>query len=134
MGCRYNLRVQDRPLWFMMYQRMLSSGVRTTDGNAADYFFIPMNIRGPTESMHLVRAIHYIRKHWPWWDKFHGTRHLILHTGVALNYCLRQVAARAVRVPLLGVGCRVGIGTEGGILSANCCAHLQQQGLCHKLL
>ena len=44
----YNLRVQDRPLWFMIYQRLLSSGVRTADGDAADYYYLPLNIRGPS--------------------------------------------------------------------------------------
>lgn len=118
----------------MMYQRMLSSGVRTTDGNAADYFFIPMNIRGPTESMHLVRAIHYIRKHWPWWDKFHGTRHLILHTGVALNYCCETSGSQGGAGSSVGGGLQGWHRNRGRHIISQLLRTLTAQGLCHKLL
>ncbi|KAG1670892.1 hypothetical protein FOA52_000394 [Chlamydomonas sp. UWO 241] len=78
----FNIRMQDRPLAFMLHQRLLSAGARTPDGDSADYYLIPMTIRGPSESMWLVDAIEYIRETWPWWDKHGGgARHLVVHTG-----------------------------------------------------
>ena len=62
-------------------QRLLGSGARTANGDEADYFYIPLNIRGPSESMQMVKAVEYVRSNWPWWDKNHGARHLIIHTG-----------------------------------------------------
>ena len=62
-------------------QRLLSSGIRTADGDVADYFFVPMSIRAPSESMSMVKAVTYIRSHWPWWDRLEGARHLFVHTG-----------------------------------------------------
>lgn len=62
-------------------QRLLSSGVRTTDGDTADYFYVPMSIRAPAESMHMIKAIKYIRSNWPWWNRLDGARHLFVHVG-----------------------------------------------------
>ena len=74
----YNLRVQDRPLWFLMQQRLLGIGARTPDGDTADYYFIPMSIRNPSDSLLMVQAVAYIREHWPWWNKLGGARHVFL--------------------------------------------------------
>lgn len=60
---------------------LASSGVRTADGETADYYYLPLNIRGPSESANMVKAVQYVRSHWPWWDRLQGARHLILHTG-----------------------------------------------------
>jgi hypothetical protein len=40
---RRNLHVIDRPpLHLALYERLITSGHRTTDGNNADYYFIPI--------------------------------------------------------------------------------------------
>lgn len=64
----------------MFWQRLLSSGARTPDGDAADWYFIPLRQRGQDSAL-LVDAIAYIREHHPWWDRLGGARHFVIHTG-----------------------------------------------------
>lgn len=73
----------DRPLFYLFWQRLLSSGVRVSNGDDADYYFIPIKFRmGATDNRLAVEAVDYIRKHWPWWDRFGGgSRHILIHTG-----------------------------------------------------
>lgn len=69
----------------------------------ADYYFIPMSQRGPTDSVLLQEAVQYIRQHWPWWDRHQGHKHLIFQTGGC-----QERAAHASLVPKLlgrGLGC-----------------------------
>ena len=42
---RTGLHRLDRPLYLLFWQRLLSSGVRTTNGEEADYYFIPIKMR-----------------------------------------------------------------------------------------
>ncbi|GFR41320.1 hypothetical protein Agub_g2004 [Astrephomene gubernaculifera] len=73
----------DRPLVQLLMQRLLSSGVRTANGDEADYFFIPFLIRTRTHAAgHLAATLHYVRQHWPWWERHGGGhRHLLVATG-----------------------------------------------------
>ncbi|GAX82727.1 hypothetical protein CEUSTIGMA_g10153.t1 [Chlamydomonas eustigma] len=73
----------DRPLFYLFWQRLLSSGVRVADGHIADFYFIPIKARMGAHDDHVaVDVVTYIRKQWPWWDKHGGGgRHIIIHTG-----------------------------------------------------
>ncbi len=79
----------DRPLVQLLMQRLLSSGARTADGDEADWYLVPYLIRTRTHAQsHLASTIHYIRKHWPWWDKHHGGhRHLLVAPGEGGRLC-----------------------------------------------
>ncbi|GIL72460.1 hypothetical protein Vretifemale_2822 [Volvox reticuliferus] len=70
----------DRPLVAALMQRLLSSGVRTADGDSADFFFIPLVMRTKGQAAtHLKAVVYYIRQHWPWWDRLQGGhRHLLV--------------------------------------------------------
>ncbi|KAG1660242.1 hypothetical protein FOA52_007639 [Chlamydomonas sp. UWO 241] len=76
-----NMMGSDRPLTFMLHQRLLSSGARVADGETADWYLIPINMRGPGDSVKLQKAIKYIQSKWPWWDRHHGGRHVLVHVG-----------------------------------------------------
>ena len=41
---RFNHMRLDRPLNFLFWQRLLSSGVRVADGENADYYFLPIKV------------------------------------------------------------------------------------------
>lgn len=71
----------DRPLYTLFWERLLSAGVRVADGNEADWFFVPVQVRNPPESRLLLDTLGYINRTWPWWNKTGGARHLIIHTG-----------------------------------------------------
>ncbi|GLI68736.1 hypothetical protein VaNZ11_013227 [Volvox africanus] len=71
----------DRPLQFLLWQRLMSAGMRTLDGNEADYFFIPINMRGALVREQIEWVLPYIQTIYPWWSKDLGHRHLIIHTG-----------------------------------------------------
>mmetsp|Transcript_36676 Transcript_36676/g.92646 ORF Transcript_36676/g.92646 Transcript_36676/m.92646 type:complete len:581 (-) Transcript_36676:360-2102(-) len=77
-----NYKRLDRPTHNLFWQRLLSSGARTADGDKADWFFIPIRQRGMGDQTLLPKAIDYIRKNFPWWDKHGGGgRHFVIHTG-----------------------------------------------------
>ncbi|GLC51474.1 hypothetical protein PLESTB_000506400 [Pleodorina starrii] len=72
----------DRPLHLLFWQRLMSSGIRTLNGDEADYFFIPVNTRGFMAKAHMEYALSYIRRTWPWWNNTdNGHRHIVVHTG-----------------------------------------------------
>ncbi|KAG1675784.1 hypothetical protein FOA52_012440 [Chlamydomonas sp. UWO 241] len=77
----WNVLMQDRPMAHMLHARLLGSGVRVANGDDADLFFVPVNVRNPTDSGMLLDAINYIRRHHPWWDRHGGGRHLLMHAG-----------------------------------------------------
>ncbi|KAG2497997.1 hypothetical protein HYH03_004256 [Edaphochlamys debaryana] len=78
----FNIRRVDRPLHLLFWQRLMSTGLRTTNGYEADYFFIPLNMRHIKAPQHTEWAIPYIQRTWPFWNEVdHGQRHLIIHTG-----------------------------------------------------
>ncbi|EFJ44782.1 acetylglucosaminyltransferase [Volvox carteri f. nagariensis] len=78
----YPFMRMDRPVHLMFWQRLMSSGMRTLDGNKADYFYIPINTRtGSLAREELEWTLPYIKKTYPWWSKDNGNRHLIIHTG-----------------------------------------------------
>ncbi|KAG2452459.1 hypothetical protein HYH02_002701 [Chlamydomonas schloesseri] len=79
-----NLDRLDRPLMYMVWQRLLSAGVRVADPAAADFFFVPVRVRLSYDSEKLVQAVSYIRSTWPHWDGQPGgggERHIFVHTG-----------------------------------------------------
>ncbi len=78
---RVNTRRLDRPTHNLFAQRLLSSGARTADGDAADWFYVPIRCRGHSDGDIVARAIEYIRKTYPWWDRFGGGRHFFIHTA-----------------------------------------------------
>lgn len=79
---RLNIARVDRPLAQVLAQRFTSSGVRTADGDRADYFLIPICIKTRTHAVaHLAAVIHHVRSKWPWFDRLHGHRHLIAAPG-----------------------------------------------------
>ncbi|KAG2482087.1 hypothetical protein HYH03_018962 [Edaphochlamys debaryana] len=71
----------DRPTHLLFWQRLLSSGARVADGDAADYYFIPVRQRSFTDSGMLVEAIKLIRAAHPWWNQTGGARHFVIQTG-----------------------------------------------------
>ncbi|KAG2498002.1 hypothetical protein HYH03_004261 [Edaphochlamys debaryana] len=77
------IRRIDRPLVPILMQRFLSSGVRTVNGDEADYYFIPFVQRSRSHThKNLAATIAYIRKHWPWWDRHGGGhKHLLVATN-----------------------------------------------------
>ncbi|GIL43551.1 hypothetical protein Vafri_1253 [Volvox africanus] len=77
----FNIRRLDRPLHLLFWQRLMSAGLRTADGNEADYYFIPVNTRTELAPGMVDWTISYIQTTYPWWSKDLGHRHLIIHTG-----------------------------------------------------
>jgi hypothetical protein len=76
-----NTRRLDRPTHHLFWQRLLSSGALTADGNEADWFFIPIRCRGHQDSALLPAAIDVIKRTWPWWNQTQGAKHFAIHTG-----------------------------------------------------
>ncbi|KAG1674838.1 hypothetical protein FOA52_015226 [Chlamydomonas sp. UWO 241] len=75
-----NYKRLDRPTHNLFTQRLLSSGARTADGDAADWYFISVRCR-MGDSHLALQAIEYVRQTWPWWNATGGARHAIIHTG-----------------------------------------------------
>ncbi|KAG2434452.1 hypothetical protein HYH02_012282 [Chlamydomonas schloesseri] len=71
----------DRGLHWLFWQRLLSSGAMTSDGEAADWYYIPAKLRTTSDGGRLLEAIEYVRRHWPWYDRLQGQRHFVIHTG-----------------------------------------------------
>ncbi|KAG2424369.1 hypothetical protein HXX76_014578 [Chlamydomonas incerta] len=79
-----NLDRLDRPLMYMLWQRLLSAGVRVADPAAADFFLVPVRVRLSYDSDKVMQAVSYIRSTWPHWDGQPGgagERHIFVHTG-----------------------------------------------------
>lgn len=57
----------DRPLAQMLHQRILGSGARVADGDAADYFYVPVNMRSPSDSVMLLDVIRCGESVGRWW-------------------------------------------------------------------
>eukprot|EP00798_Chlamydomonas_sp_ICE-L_P013327 gene13328-19166_t len=76
-----NMKRLDRPTHNLILSRLLSSGARIADGDKADWFFIAVRRRAMYDTYFLMEAIKYIRQTWPWWDKYGGGRHVVVHTG-----------------------------------------------------
>ncbi|GFR41319.1 hypothetical protein Agub_g2003 [Astrephomene gubernaculifera] len=77
----FNIKRLDRPLHLLFWQRLMSAGLRTTRGEEADFFFIPINTRALNAASITEWVLPYIRRTWPWWSGDGGHRHLIIHTG-----------------------------------------------------
>ncbi|KAG2422747.1 hypothetical protein HXX76_015833 [Chlamydomonas incerta] len=71
----------DRATHWALWERLLSSGVVTADGERADWYFLPLKLRSTGDGPKLLQALGYVRKHWPWFDRLEGHRHFVLHTG-----------------------------------------------------
>ncbi|KAG2423974.1 hypothetical protein HXX76_014913 [Chlamydomonas incerta] len=71
----------DRGLHWLFWQRLLSAGAMTADGEAADWYYIPVKMRSTSDGGRLLEALDYVRRHWPWYDRLQGQRHFVIHTG-----------------------------------------------------
>ncbi|KAG2495607.1 hypothetical protein HYH03_006207 [Edaphochlamys debaryana] len=82
----------DRPTTRLFQQRLVATGARVADGDNADWWFIPITLRlaGQEQVLALLRAIHYIRLHHPWWNRTMGHRHFVIALEVRLAW--EQVA------------------------------------------
>ncbi|GFR49303.1 hypothetical protein Agub_g11325 [Astrephomene gubernaculifera] len=77
-----NLDRLDRPLMYMIWQRLLSGGLRVADPAQADFFFVPVRARLSYDSTRVAQAVSYIQSTWPYWNATGGgERHLFIHTG-----------------------------------------------------
>ncbi len=76
-----NMDRLDRPLMYMLLQRLLSAGVRVADPADADLFYVPVRVRLQYDSVRVNEAVSYIRTVWPYWNATGGDRHLFVHTG-----------------------------------------------------
>eukprot|EP00798_Chlamydomonas_sp_ICE-L_P013123 gene13123-3443_t len=62
-----NKRTQDRPLYILLMQRFLSSGVRVANPEDADwFFFLPLYLNSMADNELLEEAIEYISSTWPY--------------------------------------------------------------------
>ncbi|KAG2483237.1 hypothetical protein HYH03_017894 [Edaphochlamys debaryana] len=72
----------DRPTARHFLERLLPTGARVADGDSADWFFFPVNLRRSTDAYVLADAIAYVAKNYPWWNATGGgRRHLVIATG-----------------------------------------------------
>ncbi|PNW83252.1 hypothetical protein CHLRE_05g233450v5 [Chlamydomonas reinhardtii] len=74
-----NLDKFDRPLYAHLWKRIISSGHRTLDGGAADYYYIPVDFRYLFGEA--AQVLSYVADTWPWWNATGGARHLLLSTS-----------------------------------------------------
>ncbi|KXZ45290.1 hypothetical protein GPECTOR_56g386 [Gonium pectorale] len=81
----FNFKRLDRPLHLYFWQRLLSSGARTADGDAADYYLLPLRQRSFSDSYLMEEAIQYVREHYPWWNRTGGAKHMVIHTDWGLT-------------------------------------------------
>ncbi|PNW74962.1 hypothetical protein CHLRE_12g502450v5 [Chlamydomonas reinhardtii] len=77
----HNVMRADRGLAWVFWQRLLGAGVLTTNGDEADWFYIPVKLRSTSDGYSLKDAVSYIRSHWPWFERYGGNRHFVLHSG-----------------------------------------------------
>ncbi|GLC47762.1 hypothetical protein PLESTB_000023000 [Pleodorina starrii] len=78
----HNLDRLDRPLMYLIWQRLLSAGLRVADPAAADFFLVPIRVRMAYDSDRVVQVVSYIRSAWPHWNATGGGgRHVFVHTG-----------------------------------------------------
>eukprot|EP00201_Polytomella_parva_P010230 CAMPEP_0175052758 /NCGR_PEP_ID=MMETSP0052_2-20121109/8536_1 /TAXON_ID=51329 ORGANISM="Polytomella parva, Strain SAG 63-3" /NCGR_SAMPLE_ID=MMETSP0052_2 /ASSEMBLY_ACC=CAM_ASM_000194 /LENGTH=353 /DNA_ID=CAMNT_0016317195 /DNA_START=180 /DNA_END=1237 /DNA_ORIENTATION=- len=68
----------DRPLMHLIWHRLVNSGVRTVNGNEADYFFVPFSLRNGQSVRQLSAVLMYIRTEFPFWDKSEGKNHIFV--------------------------------------------------------
>lgn len=81
MNVKRNMYRLDRPaLFFTLWERFLTSGHRTPDPEEADYFFIPVSPRLIRREGFLM-VLRYVQKIWPYWNMYHGHRHIITAEG-----------------------------------------------------
>ncbi|KAG2424819.1 hypothetical protein HXX76_014240 [Chlamydomonas incerta] len=102
-----NLDKFDRPLYAHLWKRIISSGHRTLDGAAADYYYVPVDFRYLFSEA--AQVLSYVADTWPWWNATGGARHLLLSTS-DLGGCegkqlmrIRNATARSVWVTPWGL-------------------------------
>eukprot|EP00798_Chlamydomonas_sp_ICE-L_P022481 gene22481-29607_t len=77
-----NLHHVDRPpLHLAIYERLISGGFRTTDGDNADYYFLPIASRTLKKEEMLMPLLQYVMNTWPYWNHTEGARHIIPMEG-----------------------------------------------------
>jgi len=74
-------KIDRPPLHLAMYERILSAGHRTTDGENADFYYLPITSRDLKKAFLLMPALEYIAQQWPYWNRTHGHRHIIPMEG-----------------------------------------------------
>ncbi|KAG2486865.1 hypothetical protein HYH03_014548 [Edaphochlamys debaryana] len=72
----------DRPLMRMLLERLLAAGARVADGDTADWYLLPLVLRGNDHRSWLVKAARHVARAHPWWNATGGGhRHLVLALG-----------------------------------------------------
>ncbi|KAG2427045.1 hypothetical protein HXX76_012561 [Chlamydomonas incerta] len=69
----------DRPLNIIMWERLMSLGLRTVDPEEADYFFLPGCGRGCNKWDHKFKYI--MENYAKYWNRRNGHDHLMTHAG-----------------------------------------------------
>jgi hypothetical protein len=71
------------PVYYTIWERLLTSGHVTADPGSADFFFIPASSRELKRRGLLLQALHYVARSWPHWNSTQGHRHLLVAEGGA---------------------------------------------------
>lgn len=74
-------KVDRPPLHLAMYERLVTGGHRTTDGDKADFYFLPITSRDLKKAFLLMPVLEYISRTWPFWNQTGGSRHIIPMEG-----------------------------------------------------
>ncbi|KAG2443675.1 hypothetical protein HXX76_002023 [Chlamydomonas incerta] len=62
-------------------EMLTALGARVADGATADWYFIPVRLRGSSDAYVLQRAINYLRQSHPWFNATGGGRHFVMAVG-----------------------------------------------------
>ncbi|GJP79125.1 hypothetical protein CLOP_g9376 [Closterium sp. NIES-67] len=96
------------PVFFL--ERLLRSPHRTADPAQADFFYVPLMLRGRgMKGDTLAWAISYIRATWPFWDRKNGSDHVFLtnddwgNCEISIHGELEPLLANSVTVTLWGL-------------------------------
>lgn len=83
---RRNYLRLDRPTAHFFMERITATGVRTGDGDNADWYFLPIVLRKTSDGFLLNEAIRYVAQVHPWWNQTAGHRHFVFALGEQIPY------------------------------------------------
>ncbi len=111
---RRNYLRLDRPTMHFFTERLTATGVRTGDGDNADWYFIPVVLRKTSDGHLLNEAIRYISQVHPWWNQTAGHRHFVFALGEYMPCRTTDVDRRVSLFGLLHVSASFDgwVGTE----------------------
>jgi hypothetical protein len=69
------------PIFYTLWERLLTSGHRTADPAAADFFYVPVSGRELKRQGLLLQALEYVAHAWPHWNRTQGRQHLLIAEG-----------------------------------------------------